>query len=121
MFACMLLLFVWMGVGFGVTAQAASLCQLPSTVDAFIEERKEGTASISLGIFKDGDVLYQKQYGFIDIENQIPATDDVIYEWGSVSKVLVWISLMQLEESGHIDLNEDVKTYLPADFAEKLN
>jgi CubicO group peptidase (beta-lactamase class C family) len=102
--------------------QAAELdeANLLQDVSSFIEERREGTASVSLGIFKEGQSLYQTQYGFIDEEKQQKAGPDTIYEWGSVSKVLVWIALMQLEESGQIDLNEDVRNYLPEAFSDKL-
>ncbi|MDO5028744.1 MAG: serine hydrolase [Bacillota bacterium] len=99
----------------------ADLDNLDQDLAAFIDERKEGTASVSIGIFKEGQVLSKIQYGYIDQENKIPTKEDSIYEWGSVSKVLVWIALMQLEEEGKIDLNEDIKTYLPADFSQQLN
>ncbi|WP_459129738.1 serine hydrolase domain-containing protein [Guggenheimella bovis] len=100
---------------------AADLGNLPNEVESFIAERKAGTASVSLGVFQNGKPLYSTQYGYIDEENKVLSGKDTIYEWGSVSKVLVWISLMQLEESGKVDLTKDVKTYLPEDFASKLH
>ncbi|CDZ75625.1 hypothetical protein ING2D1G_1488 [Peptoniphilus sp. ING2-D1G] len=106
--------------GGGEIVQAGGLDRISQNVDNFIEERKEGTASVSMGVFKAGEMVHKTQYGYIDVENRVPANEDAIYEWGSVSKVLVWISLMQLEEVGKIDLTEDVKTYLPEDFASEL-
>lgn len=99
---------------------AIELENLPKKIELFIEERKEGTSSVSLGVFQKGQILYQTQYGYIDQENKVAADNGTIYEWGSVSKVLVWISLMQLQESGQIDLTKDIKTYLDKDFASQL-
>lgn len=107
-------------MGFTPFARGADAENLPREVKRFIEERAEGTASVSLGIFKAGEILSKEHYGFIDRENNIPTDDGSIYEWGSVSKVLVWVSLMQLEEEGKIDLNEDLRTYLPEEFSKKL-
>ncbi|MDO5040665.1 MAG: serine hydrolase [Peptoniphilus sp.] len=116
-----LLIFVTVFLmGLSSLVQGANFEDLSREVDDFIEERKEGTASVSLGIFKGGQVLSKTQHGYIDEENNIPAEEKSIYEWGSVSKVLVWISLMQLEEEGKINLDEDVKTYLPQEFSKEL-
>ncbi|MDO5037484.1 MAG: serine hydrolase [Tissierellia bacterium] len=107
-------------LGFSPLVQGANFDNLSQDLEAFIKEREAGTASVSLGIFKEGQVLDKTHYGYIDQENQVPSGDQTIYEWGSVSKVLVWISLMQLEEEGKIDLSQDLKTYLPEDFSGKL-
>ncbi|MGX7139893.1 serine hydrolase domain-containing protein [Facklamia languida] len=107
-------------IGADGTIHALEQEEIGQEVAAFIEERKEGTAAVSLGVFQRGAPVYQTHYGFIDREGQIAADENSIYEWGSVSKVLVWVALMQLQESGQIDLNEDIKTYLPEDFSAKL-
>lgn len=108
-------------LGFVRTVEASEPVQLSETIKSFVDEKKGGTASVSLGVFQNGKPLYQKQYGYIDEENKHLTDKEAIYEWGSVSKVLVWISLMQLQESGQIDLTKDIKAYLPQDFAEHLN
>ena len=42
--------------------------------------------------------------------------DNSVFEWGSVTKLTVWVSVMQLWEEGKIDLKTDIKEYLPKDF-----
>lgn len=49
----------------------------------------------------------------MDLENKIPTDKDSIYEWGSVSKTLIWVAMMQLVEKGKLDLNQSALTYLP--------
>ncbi len=47
--------------------------------------------------------------------------ENTVYEWGSVSKLLIWISVMQLYEQGKLDLDKDIREYLPKNFLQKLS
>ncbi|WP_414051891.1 serine hydrolase [Macrococcus animalis] len=93
---------------------------LSQRIDRYIEKRKDTTASVAIGVYRSGKVVYRDYYGYIDVENKVKADDKSIYEWGSVSKVLTWVAVMQLEEAGKINLNEDIKSYLPQDFVKEL-
>ncbi|MEJ6020035.1 serine hydrolase domain-containing protein [Corynebacterium sp. H113] len=77
----------------------------------FYGPRKEATAAVAIGYFDAKDSV-SAYYGHTDIENSIPTTQESVFEWGSVTKMLVWVALMQLEEQGRIDLNDDASTYL---------
>ncbi len=62
----------------------------------------------------DGDtVIWSKGYGFYDLENRKPATENTIYNLGSISKTITGTALMQLWEQGLFNLDEDVNNYLP--------
>lgn len=69
---------------------------------------------------KDGQVVLSKGYGYADVEQQIPVSPDTVMEWGSISKLAVWTSVMQLAEQGKLDLNEDIRKLLPEHFLTKL-
>lgn len=90
------------------------------SITDFITEREAGLASCEVSVFNGSGVIYNGYYGFSDIENSIPANDQTVYEWGSTSKILVWTSVMQQYEQGHIDLTADIRTYLPEGFLTKL-
>lgn len=77
-------------------------------------------ASAAVGIFKDGEILLEEYYGKTDMENNIPADESSVYEWGSISKTLIWVSAMQLWERGELDLERDVREYLPDGFFRNL-
>ena len=94
--------------------------ELDRAIGDYIEERAEGTVALSLGVYKDGEVIYKKHYGYIDVENQIEANDKSIYEWGSVSKALIWVSVMQLCEAGKLQLDADVRAYFSDDINRRL-
>ena len=89
-------------------------------INGLIEENKNNTPSVSVAVF-DGENDIHIIYGKSDIENDISANEDTVYEWGSVSKLLVWTSAMQLYEQGKLDLNKDIRSYLPDGFLEKLS
>lgn len=88
-------------------------------LDDFYEVRKVGTAAASIAVFDDADIVV-RHYGEIDREKGVSADDTTVYEWGSVTKTLVWVSLMQLEEAGEVDFAADVRDYLPEGFLTKL-
>ena len=79
------------------------------------------TAGGSVVLVKNGETLLNKSYGYADIENGAPVDTDTVFEWGSITKLLVWTSVMQLVEQGNIDLNADIHGYLPDNFFKKLN
>ena len=78
------------------------------------------TTGANVVIVKDGEIFMNTSYGYANIESQIKVTPDTVFEWGSVTKLLVWTSVMQLVEQGKLDLNEDIRTYLPDGFLTKL-
>ena len=79
-----------------------------------------GVASYAAEIFCGDEVLYKGFIGYIDMENQIPADEESVYEWGSITKTLIWVSILQLWEQGRLDLDADVRQILPEDFFQKL-
>lgn len=78
-------------------------------------------ASAAVGVFQGDEVLFSGYYGKTDIENNIPADESSVYEWGSISKTLIWVSAMQLWERGLLDLERDIREYLPDGFFRHLS
>ena len=72
-------------------------------------------------IAEHGTVVFSKCYGYANLDTQQrirPDTD--FFEWGSITKTLVWVSALQLEEKGLLDLNADIRRYLPDNFLRNL-
>jgi len=104
------------------TPSGILLSDVESFVDDYVNDYiGETTAGASIVILKDNKVVLSKGYGYGDIENQIKINPNTaVFEWGSVSKLFVWVSVMQLVEQGKIDLDEDINSYLPSGFLTKL-
>ncbi|MEN8905236.1 MAG: serine hydrolase domain-containing protein, partial [Clostridiales bacterium] len=90
-------------------------------VEDYIEQYRDYSTGLALAVIKDDETVYKKYYGKSDIANNIDVSDESVFEWGSVSKLFVWTSVMQLYEKKKIDLNSDIRTYLPKKFLTKLN
>jgi len=76
-------------------------------------------------VVKDGNVLFQKGYGYADVEKKTPVTPDgTLFRPGSVSKLFTWTAVMQQVEQGKIDLDRDINDYLdfkiPATFPQPI-
>ncbi|WP_402873496.1 serine hydrolase domain-containing protein [Paenibacillus illinoisensis] len=102
------------------TPSRIPLTELEETIDAYVASYEKYTAAVSVVAIKDGEFIVNKAYGFADIENQRKAEPSTVFEWASISKLLVYTSLMQLVEQGKLDLDTDIREYLPEGFFKKL-
>lgn len=94
---------------------------IPGEIEEFVEEHKDTMGAMEIAIFDKEDVIYQNYFGFTNKAEKIFADENSVFEWGSVTKTLVWISVMQLWEEGILDLGEDIRSYLPEGFLTNLN
>lgn len=70
-------------------------------------------ATISAAVIKSGELAWAKSFGYQDLESKTPASLDSIWPTlGSVSKLVTWTALMQLVETGAIQLDGDISDYL---------
>ena len=113
-------------LGEGLQAQAAVEKQaLPSgilyeeigtEIETFVSEHEATTAGMSVSVFEAEDTIYSGYLGYADRETGLTMQEDTVVEWGSATKLLVWVSVMQLWEQGKINLETDIREYLPEDF-----
>ena len=68
---------------------------------------------LSVGVIRSGELEFTQSFGFEDVENQIVSSDQTMYRWASISKPLTAIVAMKLADAGHLDLDADVRTYVP--------
>ena len=94
--------------------------EIGASINNYIAEREAGLASCEVCVFDGDGEIYTGYYGFSNIEDGVLADDETVYEWASTSKILVWISVMQQVERGNIDLDADIREYLPDGFLTKL-
>ncbi|WP_376869353.1 serine hydrolase domain-containing protein [Bhargavaea changchunensis] len=94
--------------------------ELEEALSDYLNEHGEKAAGVAVIVVNEDEITYLMD-GYADIKRQVPVDEETIFEWGSVSKVLIWISILQLEEAGHLELDKDIATYLPRDFHSKLS
>jgi CubicO group peptidase (beta-lactamase class C family) len=70
-------------------------------------------AGTSVLVMKDGQVLFEKGYGFSNVKDKKPVDPNAtIFRLASISKLFTWVSVMQLAEQGKVDIDADVNRYL---------
>jgi len=74
---------------------------------------KNADGCFSIAVFIEDKVVWSKGYGWADIENTIPCTEESIGRTGSISKSFTAVAMMQLVERGIIDLDDPVADYFP--------
>ena len=84
-------------------------------IEKFIEEdMNEGKIpGLSVTIVKDDKTIYQKGFGYSDVEEKKPVNSESLFEIGSNSKAFTALGILSLEKSGQINLNDEVTKYIP--------
>ena len=128
-FILTLLTIITLGLFRPITASAEESQKLPSGIERdqisqkiqdYVKEHEKTTAGMATAVFDKNGTIYQGNFGYMDKEKGIKADDDSVFEWGSVTKLTIWVSVMQLWEQGKINLEEDIRTYLPEGFLKNL-
>lgn len=104
------------------TPSGIRFSELEGFVDNYMKDYiGKTTPGAAIVILKDNKIVLSKGYGDANIEKNISVDPKkTVFEWGSISKLYVWTSVMQLVEQEKIDLHEDIRKYLPEGFLTKL-
>lgn len=94
-------------------ARVEQLDQIQSTIDSYVDKNSSRVKGLSVVVSSEKDIVAEGSYGAASLEF---SGAEPVFEWGEVSELLVWISLMQLEEEGKLSLDKDIRMYLPQDF-----
>ncbi|UPQ85115.1 beta-lactamase family protein [Ignavigranum ruoffiae] len=104
------------------TPSGMPIDQLATEIDRFMDEHI-GSSSVgaSVAIAKDGEIILSKGYGYANVDKKLKVTEDTVFEYGSISKLFVWTSILKLVEAGQINLDHNIKEYLPESFNNHFN
>ncbi|NFD78234.1 cyclic peptide export ABC transporter [Clostridium botulinum] len=83
-------------------------------IEKFIEENMNESSipGLSVTIVKDDKTVYQKGFGYSDVDGKKPVTSQSLFEIGSNSKAFTALGILSLEKSGQIKLNDEVTKYI---------
>lgn len=117
----MVIIGCFMSLFLSMSAQALEISDLdnPKITEAFVDGlvlplmKNHNSPSGTVAITKGGKLIFAKGYGFQDIENNILAdAAKTLFRPGSVSKLITYVSVMQMVEQGKLDLDVDINQYL---------
>jgi D-alanyl-D-alanine carboxypeptidase len=83
-------------------------------VDEYIEAemRKQHIPSLSLAVVQAGKVVKTKAYGLANMELNVHATPNTVYQLQSITKSFVACGIMLLVEDGKLGLDDKITNYL---------
>jgi CubicO group peptidase (beta-lactamase class C family) len=62
-------------------------------------------------VIRDGEVLYDKAFGYSNLEQKTPMTNRSIFRIASQTKAIISVACLQLVEKGLIALNDPIELY----------
>lgn len=74
---------------------------------------KEVLPGFSVSLFTADEIIYQKAYGYADLEAKMPLTTKTLQGIASVSKTFVGVSVMKAIEEGKLTLDQEINSILP--------
>jgi CubicO group peptidase (beta-lactamase class C family) len=74
------------------------------------QQRIPGAA---VALVHEGQVIFSRCYGYGDTGGKTPITEDTYFMVGSLTKSFTALAVQKLIEQGKIDLNIDIRNYLP--------
>jgi len=106
-----LMLTIFMISTYCLTGQPSDLSnKIDSLVGLNVSKSSPGC---TVGIVKDGEVLYKKSYGIANLDYRIPVTDSTVFNLASVSKQFTAFLVLLLEQEGKLALGDELQKYVP--------
>jgi CubicO group peptidase (beta-lactamase class C family) len=99
--------------------QTKAQTQLPAEITEKIDKlaadtlMRTGVPSASVAVVKDGHIAYVKAYGDAKLEPKTPATSQMRYSIGSISKQFTAAAILMLQEQRKLSLDDKVAKYFP--------
>ena len=109
---------VWLllTAGIGVAAQRAATppTDWKTRVDQVFAEFDKGTSpGCAVALYQNGSIVYERGYGYADLEHDIRITPESTFYVGSLSKQFTAFAAALAIQRGRLGLDDDVRKYVP--------
>jgi len=81
-----------------------------STIEKFMRERR--ISSFQVAVAKDGTVIWEEAFGWANVKERVPATNETMFLVASIEKPFVSTAIMRLAEQGKLNLYNPINNYL---------
>jgi len=94
---------------------APIVAQDTAAIDKAVNDvlKQTGAPSASIAVVKDGKIVYTHAYGLARLEPPMPATSDMRYSIGSISKQFTASAILMLAEEGKLSLDDRMARWFP--------
>ncbi len=103
---------------FVVGASPAGAVPAPPGLEAgidtlFTEHAGTDRPGCAVGVVRDNEPIVARGYGLANLESSLPITPSTAFNLGSVGKQFTALAALMLERSGRLDLEADVRRFVP--------
>ncbi len=83
-------------------------------IDDFVkaEMRRQRLSGLSLAVVKEGKIIKAEGYGLANVEHNIAAKPETVYQIGSISKQIIAAGIMLLMQEGKVNLDDNISKFL---------
>lgn len=94
---------------------AAQKRGLASDIDPIFETAGgEKAPGYAVAVVENGKVVFEKGYGLASLEYEVPFTPQTAFNTASLSKQFTGLAISLLVQEGKVDLDQDIRKYVPA-------
>jgi CubicO group peptidase (beta-lactamase class C family) len=88
---------------------------LEKRVDGLVtaELQAKHIPGIAVGIFRKGEIVLAKGYGYANLEHQVPVTAATLFQSASIGKQFTAVAVMLMVEEGKLSLDTSIRQYFP--------
>ena len=95
-------------------AQAHPPAAWPAAVQAFDDLiRTDSIVGGSLALVRDGRIVTRHDAGFMDRASRTPFVPQAVMHWGSITKTLTAVAILQLRDRGLLSLDDPITRWVP--------
>jgi len=91
--------------------QAANVTELEAYLNRLVASGNP--PGLSVIVVKNDKVVYSNAFGYADAPRDVRATPETLYHWWSMTKIPTAVTVMQLQEQGKLNIDDEVTKYLP--------
>lgn len=84
-------------------------------IDSILSKQVDTELSpgVTVGVVKDGELVYQNSNGLMNLEYNVPFNDSTTFGIASITKQFTSACIAILEKQGKLSVNDDVRKFIP--------
>lgn len=110
----LLIIFSLAGLSKLTSAQNPQFSNIDTAdVDSIFSGFEPTCPGCAVGVISHGELIFSRGYGSANLDYGIPLRPDSRFMIASISKQFAAAALLLLEQEGKLDLDEDIRSYIP--------
>lgn len=106
-------IFILLLLGFSITIIAQQKTRFDKIDSLLVYLNQNNKFMGQVSIREKGNVLFEKAYGYADLENKLKANENTKYKIGSITKTFTAVMIMQLIEEKKLKLDTKLSKFYP--------